>query len=151
MTDFWTIQRSHVLRRLLLWLMSVSLAGCIQPVAYKPNPTLLQQLSRDEATDELQRVMLRAISPQVDEIRVTPDVLHYRLSLFPGAGRLYFGKIQRLEVFVNHTVLVRAYGNVVLAKMVFPTADDAVLFADLLLSFRDMYLAQSRYPLPRTY
>jgi hypothetical protein len=149
MTGPWlTSSRRFFLPGLLLY--ALCMAGCIQRVTYQPDPTLLRDLSREEAAKEIHRVLLRAISPQVDEVKVTTDFLSYRLYPSPLVWRLYFGKIQRVEVYENHAVLVRAYGHVVIGKLVFANLDDATLFADLLISFRDTYLAQAKYPLPRS-
>ncbi len=134
---------SHLLA-LLLWSMSLSLwvAGCVQKITYHPDTTLLQRFSRAEATERIRHVLLRSINPQIDEVTVTEEFLNYRLQATIIILRLYFGKVGGVQLFENHAVFVQADGGQYIAQLFFATAEDAKLFADLLMSFREEYRAQ---------
>ena len=130
---------------LCLWLVSLSLwgSGCVKPLGYEPNPFLLGQLAPDEARAQLRITLLRALNPQVDEVTITEEFLTYRIYATPVVVRLFWGKIGGVEVFTNHAAFVQADGGAILAQLFFPTEADATHFADLMMSFRDAYLAHS--------
>jgi hypothetical protein len=89
-------------------------------------------------------VLLRSINPQIDEVTVTEEFLNYRIHPTTTVIRLFFGKVGSVEIFDNHAAFVRAHGGPFIAQLFFATAEDARMFADLLMSFREAYLAQKR-------
>jgi hypothetical protein len=122
--------------------LSLWVAGCVQPIAYHPDTTVLQRLSRAEAAERIRYVLLRAINPQIDDVTVTEEFLSYRVHPTTTIMRLFFGKVGGVEVFDNHAAFVRADGGPFIAQLFFATAEEAKIFADLLMSFREVYRAQ---------
>ena len=153
---------------LIACLVSFSLlcTACVQPTGYQPKTHLLQRLSREDAAERIRLVLLRASNPQIDEVTVTEEFLNYQIHptpivvpgplptapfLFtsrmyqtPVVIRLFLGKVEGVEVFDNHAAFVRGPGGQFIAQFFFPTAEDAKIFADLLMSLREMYRAQPR-------
>ena len=122
---------------------SLPLTGCVQSIHYQPNTNLLQRLTRAEATEQIRNILLRSINPQIAEVSVTEEFLNYNIHPTTITIRLFFGKIGSVEVFDNHAAFVRAPGNgPFIAQLFFSTAEDAKMFADLLMSLREMYLAK---------
>ena len=133
---------------LLSCIVSLSLlcTACVQPISYQPNTNLLARLTREEATERIRLVLLRASNPQIDEVTVTEEFLNYRIHPTPIIIRIFFGKVAGVEVFDNHAAFVRDPGGQFFAQLFFPTADDAKMFADLLMSLCKVYRAQPRSP-----
>ena len=92
--------------------------------------------------------MTRSINPLVVEVEITDDFVHYRYRQ-PIHGpygvvighnmienRIFFNNVQRVEVFANGVVFVRAQTEHILAQLIFSDTKDATAFADLIMSFR---------------
>ena len=132
------VQRCAVLLALLL-VCSVSAfgGGCV-PIEYKPKEDIIDQLSFEQAKRRLDETLSRSKNPQISSIDLTDDFLlyRYRSGRYTAEKRFFFLGVDRVEVFNNHVVLVRASNGDVLAVMAFSNDEDAKTFADFVTSFR---------------
>jgi hypothetical protein len=113
---------------------------------------MVETLGVPQARQRLKEIVLRSINPQMVEVDVTDDYLHYRyrqaVAGFPtGAiidNRVFFTNVARVEVFENNVVNVRTSANHLIAQVIFGTNEDAKTFADLLSSFRSQRASGAR-------
>jgi hypothetical protein len=77
-------------------------------------------------------VLSRSINPRIIDLDVTEALVRYRYPLeylfgYPSGKttaerQIVFQDVGRIEIFKNHTVLVRGSAGTMLAQFVFPTA-----------------------------
>jgi hypothetical protein len=97
-----------------------------------------------QAQQRLKETLLRAINPQMVDVEVTNEYVHYRyrqvIAGFPtGAileNRVHFLNAARVEVYTNNVVNIRTSAQHLIAQVVFGSNEDAQQFADLVSSFR---------------
>lgn len=141
---------SPLLRRLGLYILVSACgllgAGCIAVLDYQPNERALDELGIDTARERLRETLIRAVNPPVQTVELTNETLTYKWHPLVGI-QIFFIKLSRVEVYENHVVFLRGAGNEILGTIIYGTAQDAKLFADLVMSFRARYL-QRREALP---
>lgn len=134
---------------LLICVIIVPCVGCAPAaIQYQPNQGIVGVLGVLQAQQALKETVLRSINPQVVEVDVTDDFLHYRyrpanpFAMFgasPGAtlleNRVFFVNVGRVEVFDNHLVFIRTAAGHIIAQIFFGNDQDTKMFADLMLSF----------------
>jgi S1-C subfamily serine protease len=91
------------------------------------------------AQERLRGTLLRAVSPPIQTVAITNESLEYKWHPLVGT-QINFVNLNRVEVFANHTVFIRGVGNQILSVIRYGTDQDAKLFADLLMGFRERYM-----------
>lgn len=113
-------------------------AGCPVLLDYQPNERLLDTIGVDVARERLRETLLRAVSPRIQTITLTNESLEYKWHARVGT-QIHFVNLNRVDIFDNHTVFIRGTGNQILSILRYGTDQDAKLFADLLIGFRERY------------
>jgi hypothetical protein len=92
----------------------------------------------EHAQQLLKETLARSVKPQIVDVDVTNDFLHYhyRQNLAMFENRILFLSVAQVEIFQNDVVFVRNAIKQIMAQIVFANDEDAKIFADLLLSFR---------------
>lgn len=145
----WGIVRRFRLVPLLLLTLCVLLPGCVKPVAYVPDPTVVEQIGLPVAKQRLRTLLLRAVAPPINRVELGDEFLHY--SWHPALGtQIFLGNIGRVEVFENRTVIIYGAAGQVLGSIVCATLEDSEMLADIMISLRGYHyrhrLALSRTP-----
>ena len=122
--------------------LSLGITGCVQPIDYQPNTILLQELTREDATTRIREVLRRSINPHITEVTVTENFITYNIHPTTVGIKLFFERIKGAQVFDNHAVFVQDISGSYSAQVFFSSAEDAKTYADLLMSFREAYIAQ---------
>ena len=135
--------------RLLVGVASALAVGCPARIEYRPQVHVVEELGVQQASQRLIDVLSHAINPRVIDLDVTEDVVRYRYPLSYLMGhpcgattlekRIVFPQVRRIDIFDNHVVFVRGTDERILAQFAFANAQDAKMFADLVLSFRAYY------------
>ncbi len=145
LTESLPILRACHRTRLILLLLLCSLGlletACAS-INYQPNDRIVETLGVDIARERLRETLLRAVSPQIQTSELTNEYLEYKwvYMWIPQVTHINFVNISRVQVFENHVVHIRGAGDQVLSTLVYGTEQDAKLFADLLMGFRQRYL-----------
>jgi hypothetical protein len=97
-------------------------------------------LGLPQAKQRLKEVLLRAVNPKIDEVEVTDEFVRYHLTGTTYEIRLSFKDMHRVDVYGNHVVLIRDRQDGLLVRPLFANAEDAQMFANLMVSFRAHYI-----------
>src|SRR5262245_32049685 len=136
---------------LLICFISMLGMGCPTAVQYQPDAGVVDTLGLPQAQARMKDTLLRSINPRIMEVDVTDDFLRYGyqqqipgpwgipMGPMPGLvmNQVAFLNVGRVEVFPNNLVFVRTSSDIVIAQVVFGNEQDAKMFADLMISFRD--------------
>ena len=147
-------ERSRTVVRFLLCTLGLLGAGCIASLHYQPNDRIVETLGVDVARERLRETLLRAVSPPIQTMTLTNESLEYKWHPLVGT-HINFVNLRRVEIFNNHTVFIRGAGDQILSILRYGTEQDAKLFADLLIGFRQRYfqhrevLQAAVVPLPK--
>jgi S1-C subfamily serine protease len=99
----------------------------------------VETLGVDVAQEWLRETLLRAVSPPIQTITLTNESLEYKWHPLVGT-HINFVNLSRVEIFDNHVVFIRGAGDQILSILRYGTEQDAKLFADLLMGFRQRYV-----------
>lgn len=149
--------RTNGLRGLLGTAIAALACGCMSPIPYTPDESLVKSLGPEKAKQELEILLARSVEPQVGMVEVKDDALHYRwnqssLGAFYQTvttsidTEIFYANLNRIEIYENHNVFIWGPNDARVDKVRFATAEEARKFADLLMSFRARWLASSAAP-----
>jgi len=143
LTESLPILRACCWTRLILLFVLCALGlfgtGCVTSLNYQPNDRIVETLGVDVARERLRETLLRAVSPPIQTITLTNESLEYKWHPLVGT-HIYFVNLSRVEIFDNHVVFIRGAGDQILSTLRYGTEQDAKLFADLVMGFRQRYV-----------
>ena len=110
--------------------------GCGTALKYQPKTQLVETMGVQQAQERLRGVLLRSRNPPISAVEITDDFMRVDLSNTTYQVRVFFKDMTRAEVYNNHLVIIWGSGTRILFRPVFDNGQDAMAFADLMLSFR---------------
>lgn len=139
------------------WAPAIGLAaalagGCATPIAYRPNVAVVDDLGVSEAKRRLSEVLALAIAPRITSVDVTNHAVRYRwhqtvhgpygipMGSVPHEGQVHFANVGQLQIYTNHWVFIWGPPGHLMDKILFQSHEEARLFADLVMSFRERRL-----------
>jgi hypothetical protein len=129
-----------LIRALVVVVLGLVGSGCATPIAYAPNDRLLEQMSYEDASQELRDNLHKVHAPNIAKIEFTPESVTYGgIGAFtvPFTHKIWFKQVGSVEVYTNGTAhVLDAAGNTT-HNLKYYTQEDASRLADLLMSFRN--------------
>ena len=110
--------------------------GCGTAMKYQPNLQLIAELGVQQAQQRLQEILLRSVNPPINAVEITDQFVRVDLTGTTYQVRVFFKEVTRTDVYTNHLVVVWGSGTDILFRPVFGNEQDAMAFADLILSFQ---------------
>lgn len=137
--------------RRVMFTLAVSgmLTSCVEVVPYRPNTHYADRLDGAEVQMKFGEVMTRTIRPRILSARMTEHFYEYEIEetsrnvhgipIGSTSRRVQrdFTNIGRAQLHVNNVLYVFSKDGALLDHVRFASQDDAKIFIDLIMSYRD--------------